>query len=332
MSAYVFLGPTLPATEARSICEVRILPPVRQGDLYRLVEAERPAAVGIVDGAFQHVPAVWHKEILWAMKRGVYVVGAASMGALRAAELEAFGMKGVGAVFGAYRDGVLAGYDDEAFEDDDEVAVIHGPPETGYLPLSEALVNIRVTLRAAEAAGVLSSAFRRRLAAIAKATFYQERSYDGLIAAASKDGSPPHELEAFAAWLPECRIDQKRADARFLFSTLKEWLEGDREPARNSYRFVHTTLWQSAIERLEAGAATTPASGTPDLGTGVAALAALVWYFEDRLGQAIPHDLELYARAQGYRDHQDFRDAVARDYRRARLAHGIDSRGNEVDA
>ena len=64
--------------------------------------------------------------------------GAASMGALRAAELAAFGMEGVGAIFEAFREGVL--------EDDDEVAVIHGPAEFGYPVLSEAMVNIRRTL------------------------------------------------------------------------------------------------------------------------------------------------------------------------------------------
>ena len=46
----------------------------------------------IVDGSFQWTPAVWHKEILWAMGRGVHVFGAASMGALRAAELDGFGL------------------------------------------------------------------------------------------------------------------------------------------------------------------------------------------------------------------------------------------------
>ena len=67
--------------------------------------ATRPRAVGIIDGYFQQVPSVWHKEILWAMAQGVHVFGSASMGALRAAELAPFGMRGVGLIFEAYRDG-----------------------------------------------------------------------------------------------------------------------------------------------------------------------------------------------------------------------------------
>ena len=48
------------------------------------------------------------------------------MGALRAAELHVFGMVGVGRVFELFRDGLL--------EDDDEVAVAHGPADSGYQP------------------------------------------------------------------------------------------------------------------------------------------------------------------------------------------------------
>jgi hypothetical protein len=69
------------------------------------------------------------------MKQGVHVFGAASMGALRAAELAAFGLEGVGDIYEAFASGAL--------EDDDEA-------EGGYRPLSEAMVNIRPTLQAAE--------------------------------------------------------------------------------------------------------------------------------------------------------------------------------------
>ena len=54
---------------------------------YRPCNASRPPPILIIDGVFQSEPAVRHKEILWALSLGVPVVGAASMGALRAAEL-----------------------------------------------------------------------------------------------------------------------------------------------------------------------------------------------------------------------------------------------------
>src|SRR5215813_12803310 len=148
MSVYVFVGPTLPPAEVATALDAVCLPPVAQGDVYRVVGA-RPRAIGIIDGYFDGMPAVWHKEILWAMHEGVHVFGSASMGALRAAELHEFGMRGIGDIFAAFRDGRL--------EDDDEVAVLHGPAEAGFRPSTEAMVNVRATLDAAEAAGVLDA-------------------------------------------------------------------------------------------------------------------------------------------------------------------------------
>src|SRR5262245_31018092 len=136
MTTCVFTGPTLPVSDARSMLDAVYLPPVQQGDVYRAVAQHRPRALGIIDGYFQHVPSVWHKEILWAMAEGIHVFGSASMGALRAAELAAFGMRGIGRIFAAYRTGVFEPYREGGFEDEDEVAIVHGPADGGYASLS----------------------------------------------------------------------------------------------------------------------------------------------------------------------------------------------------
>ncbi|MGI9501810.1 MAG: TfuA-like protein, partial [Geminicoccaceae bacterium] len=189
MKACVFLGPTLPAAEAEAVLSAIYLPPVRQGDVHRAVLRYQPDIIGIIDGHFHQVPSVWHKEILWAMAKGVHVVGSASMGALRAAELHPFGMEGVGQVFRAYRDGVL--------EDDDEVAVIHGPAELNFVASSEAMVNMRRTFDAASREGVLTASTAAGLTAIAKARFYPERRYRDVVEQAGADGLPKDQLDAF---------------------------------------------------------------------------------------------------------------------------------------
>jgi len=106
VSVYVFTGPTISAAEAGSELQAVYLPPAAEGDVYRAT-LKRPQAIGIIDGYFQSIPTVRHKEILWAMSRGIHVFGSASIGALRAAELAAFGMEGVGTIFEFYRDGML---------------------------------------------------------------------------------------------------------------------------------------------------------------------------------------------------------------------------------
>ena len=83
----VFLGPTLPAAQAEAILDALYLPPAEQGSVVRTVRDFSPSAIVLIDGAFGKVPAVRHKEILWALACGIPVLGAASMGAIRAAEL-----------------------------------------------------------------------------------------------------------------------------------------------------------------------------------------------------------------------------------------------------
>jgi hypothetical protein len=237
MTAVVFVGPTLSAEEARAELDAVYLPPVSLGDVYRTLE-RRPRAIGIIDGYFERVPAVWHKEIMWAMTQGVHVFGSASMGALRAAELAVFGMEGVGAIFEAYRDGTL--------EDDDEVAVAHGPADMGYRGRSEAMVNIRCTLARALEDRVISSSTRGALESAAKALFYPERSYPRLLQLGVEQGLPPAELAALEAWLPHGRVNQKRTDAIAMLAVMRERLASGIRPKHVSFAFEHTIFWEQA--------------------------------------------------------------------------------------
>jgi hypothetical protein len=234
---YVFVGPSLPIEAARAeLPDAVYLPPVAQGDVYRLVR-QHPRAIGIVDGFFERQPSVWHKEILWALSQGIPVYGSASMGALRAAELGVFGMQGVGDVFEAFQSGEL--------EDDDEVAVAHASAEDGYRTVSEPMVNIRATLKAAETAGVLPSTTRLALERVAKALFYPERTYPSIV---ERAGLQPSELEAFLGWLPCGRVDQKRADALRMLRLMREHLQAGNAPASIDFRFEYTTFWDAAVQ------------------------------------------------------------------------------------
>jgi hypothetical protein len=237
---YVFTGPTLSPADACSELAAIYRPPAAQGDVYRAA-LDNPWAIALIDGYFESVPAVWHKEILWALTRGIRVYGSASMGALRAAELHRFGMIGVGAVFEWFRDGIL--------EDDDEVAVTHGPEDTAFRRLSEAMVNIRATLRAAESVGVLNAANRLVLERLAKDLYYPERSYDAIWIAARTVGIPEADLTTLRRWLPEGRVDQKRADA---FAMLRR-IRADRDgqgPGPVDFEFEHTVFWETVARSV----------------------------------------------------------------------------------
>ena len=75
------------------------------------------------------------------------------------------------------------------------MALIHGPAETGYVRLSEPMVNIRAALERAVAEQIIDGALRDTLVAAAKATFYQERSWNSVLAAI---GDRPHARPPFS--------------------------------------------------------------------------------------------------------------------------------------
>ncbi len=134
----VFAGPSLWGHQDREGFDWR--PPARAGDLIALLD-EPPGKVCLIDGLFDSCAAPWHKEFLLLMAAGTRVYGAASMGALRAAELDRFGMIGVGSIYQAYRCGRLTG--------DDEVALVHATERWAWKPLTVPMVEVRATLVAA---------------------------------------------------------------------------------------------------------------------------------------------------------------------------------------
>ncbi len=200
----VFLGPSLPAAEARTVAPCRVLPPARQGDLFRAL-VRRPLAIALVDGLFESTPSVWHHEILAALDAGVAVFGGASMGALRAAELQGHGMVGVGRIFAWYREGVIA--------DDAEVALLHAGREHGFRPLTAPLVNVRHAAERARAARVLSADEARALVAAGEALFYQQRTWPRIVASAARRWRPASRRR-WEAWASAGLEDLKAIDAR----------------------------------------------------------------------------------------------------------------------
>lgn len=230
----VFAGPSLAGVNVPDAVDLR--PPAQQGDVY-LATLDTPRAIGIIDGYFEGAPAVWHKEILWALTQGIAVYGASSMGALRAAELDAFGMIGLGTIYEDYRDDVL--------EDDDEVALLHGPAEVGYPGLSLAMVNVRATLTAAQEAGVVAPDTADALTAQAKAEFYKTRTWDSLFQGSETAGQGNKALTALQEWIAQNEVDQKRLDAQLLLGHMAQETHQTPSP---SFHFEQTALWHDAVQ------------------------------------------------------------------------------------
>lgn len=268
MTDFVFLGPSLPIEAAQAILAAEYLPPVAMGDLYTLVRTRvRPGdRIAIIDGFFEQVPAVWHKEILFALESGIEVFGASSMGALRAAELHPFGMKGIGRIFEAYRDGML--------EDDDEVAVAHAPADEQFLPLSTAMVSIRFGLRALADDGAIGEPDCARLTAHAKRRHYSQRSWADVYTRAKLDGLDDTQLRRLRELAAN---DAKADDARRLLSHLAEHQQ-TADACAPGFLLEQTAFWHALTRSQERQVAAARHAGHPAV-------------------QPLEHDLDTYVRA-----------------------------------
>ena len=222
MNTYVFVGPTLSVREARRWLDAIYLPPAAQGDIASLLRRQ-PRIIGIIDGYFESVPSIWHKEILLALSQGVRVVGGASLGALRAVELERYGMVGIGEIFQWYRDG--------AIDADDEVAIRHASAEHDYRAASDALVNMRKTFDVARERAIISRTTAEILVAIARQTHYTDRLYESVLARGAAEALPAEELTALGAFLNDHRVDQKKLDAIALLQYIAGVEQSEAPPA-----------------------------------------------------------------------------------------------------
>ncbi len=196
MRILVFAGPTLAGVPLPAGFEAR--PPAAAGDMIAAAPAE-PAVLVLIDGLFGRFRSPWHKEILHLMAAGHRVIGAASMGALRHAELAAFGMEGAGVIARAYRAGVLV--------DDPDVAVAHAPAALGWRPLSVALVDVRATAARARRAGLLTAPEARAVVEAAATQFFAARTWASVAESARAAG------RKLMAALPAIERNLKREDA-----------------------------------------------------------------------------------------------------------------------
>ncbi|MGW1893462.1 TfuA-like protein [Streptomyces sp. NPDC002004] len=159
----------------------------------------------VIDGVFPHTRSVRFEELLALLDRGVRVLGAAALGALRAAELEPFGMRGVGRVFADYRDGVLVG--------DDEVALAHADADLGHRPLTWALVDLRHSVRVAVERGVLDRHTATAVVRAAKGMPFAARRTSTVLATAGRHGADAAKLSAFAEFCRKEPRSIRRLDA-----------------------------------------------------------------------------------------------------------------------
>jgi hypothetical protein len=247
----LFAGPTLfgevESGALRQAPDILCPGPAGQSDIARAV-LDGATSIGLIDGRYEDVASPWHKEILFALSRGVRMFGAASLGALRAAECAPFGMVGIGEIFERYRSGELI--------DDSDVAQLHAPAELSYLPLTEALVNVEATLRKLARDGEIDPQVSAQLEAAARGIFFKDLTYDAVLA---RSGLGVSELDALAATIARGKVDLKRLDAQRLVEVMIAQPDV-RQVEGYDWRMATPVTWRRFMRALEAAHAQLPES------------------------------------------------------------------------
>jgi hypothetical protein len=168
MKTIVFFGPSISESEVRSLAAVTHAPPIKRGDL---ADVEDYDVFVILDGEFGQNMSVSPKEILGLLERGKTVIGASSMGALRASELDRSGMIGAGWVYDYFRRC--------AVRRDADVALVYSPFD--FKAMTVPMVDVEYWMEQASAAGLIGNRERTRLLKVVRDIFFADRSLDRLM-------------------------------------------------------------------------------------------------------------------------------------------------------
>lgn len=214
----VYLGPTLSREKAIKILDADYRDPAKKGDFLMLSQdSDEKKYVGFIDGVFLHdYPPSPIEVYHLATRKNIELIGASSLGALRAVELEKFGMKGIGKIFQLYKNGIINA--------DDEVAVTF-TRENNILQ-SEAMIDIRFNLFLAYKKGIITNQTKKRIAKIAKNIYFPFRNYEDIIKLTQQQfPSIYNELESFRSYILKNRDSLKARDAIKLLKYLKTMSE-----------------------------------------------------------------------------------------------------------
>lgn len=244
----VFSGPTLSGLNSfkKSLSDHFVFhPPAQCGNI---IEAYREGfrRILIIDGYFEGIASVWHKEILDFIGKAGVIMGCSSMGALRALELERFGMLGFGEIFEDYKSGNIL--------DDDEVTVIHLGEKQDFIPISDAMVNIRYTVKDAILKKILNDSDAENILTICKNTFFKKRNLDLLVKELVK--SEPS-LEPFQKYLKTYGIrDLKKEDAISLLKDINLGFTSIKKKKHDEAENTNTRVYQTIRHTLNINAPT----------------------------------------------------------------------------
>jgi hypothetical protein len=175
---------------------------------------DRETVVGLIDGYFLlDYPPTPIEVYQLIVRHNTVVIGSSSIGALRAVELEKFGMIGIGKIFELFKYGKL--------DADDEVAVTFS--QDLYQLQSEAMVDIRYNLYLSLRKGVIDKETKYAITKVAKNIYFPFRTYQNIVEETIKRFPKlDDKARRFEAYIVDNRKSLKERDALKLIEYIRD--------------------------------------------------------------------------------------------------------------
>ena len=221
----IFAGPSLNPNLKKEYLEYQFRGPALQGDIAHAANCSNANIFVIVDGYYKSVPSIWHKEIIYANNKGKIIVGCSSLGAIRAAELDNYGMIGRGKVYQWYKNNEITR--------DPDVAVAHGPKEEDYISYTVPIVNIKASLEFSDKE--IKAKDIEETLQISREIFFEHRTMPSLLKKIKT--SDLKDKEKICYILENEYIDQKKSDCTETIGWISskpeiEWIQ--QEPVQET--------------------------------------------------------------------------------------------------
>lgn len=189
--------------------EVTFLPPIKRGDLKHIKSG---TAVLILDGYFASKLAIPPLECIQALRGGVKLYGASSIGALRASELYPVGFYGIGRVYQGLVRNII-------YKDSD---LLCSYCATTGVESSVSMVHLKYVLyKLAKKEQLFSQKdIQNKILNLSENIYWPERTLDNLIDVASSTLSGPA-LDRLKLSLQDKALHPKRLDALHALKIVK---------------------------------------------------------------------------------------------------------------
>jgi hypothetical protein len=214
----IFVGPTAYGARlpTRPDLSFELKPPAERGTFEDLVAgAKSPGVVALVDGRFGDKLAVSHRELRHLLEGGWQVWGLSSLGAIRAVEMQALGMRGFGLIYEQFRK--------EPEKADDEVAVLHDPSPP-FRPTTHPLVHIREAMRFLVQSELVDQSEANEILDHLRTTWFGNRSLEIMIEHVRRVSGDQIANRASVLLIPTERFEVKRHDLE-AFVHKRPWLK-----------------------------------------------------------------------------------------------------------